>query len=635
MSYFESSREQVQQLASRFRLMQVIIFCLLAGLAARLWYLQIYSGNKLRKFSEQNLLKEVNIPAPRGNIFDRNNKLLVENLPSFEATITPQYVEDLDQLSTVLSEVVQISAQEIKSKVKIGKKLNGSFKPVSIKKNISRNQVFELELIKIDFPGLNVEENIQRSYIAGESAAPPLGYIGEISKEQMESLSKKKKANIYYKKGDLIGKSGLEKVFDDELRGVDGVSFIKVDAKGRETSEDLEIFGSIAQKRNFIKGSDIYLTIDYDLQKAGYKAFLDRELTGALVAMKPNGEVLSMISAPSFDPTELSTRITTERWKELINDKFTPLRNKTIQDHNSPGSIFKPIVAIAALQELIISENTLVMAPGQFKLGNRIYHDHSRDGQGNINVKQALEMSSNVFFYKQGLELGVDKIQTYAKGLGLGEKTQISLRNEARGFIPSSAWKKKKFGEAWQKGEDLNTAIGQGFILVTPLQMASSYATIANEGKQYLPFLVKKIVDGDKTIVRNSKLLQDLSSPDNKPYISKENFQIVKKGLFEVVQGKKGTGRRIKNFDYTISGKTGTSQVRSFSAKQIYSKCHLRDFKDRHHAWFVGYAPAESPEIIVAVFAEHACAGSRGAAPIAKDIFDAYYNKYLKPKEES
>ncbi|MCB0408119.1 MAG: penicillin-binding protein 2, partial [Bdellovibrionales bacterium] len=307
--------------------------------------------------------------------------------------------------------------------------------------------------------------------------------------------------------------------------------------------------------------------------------------------------------------------------------------NKVIQDHYPPGSTFKPIVALAALEENVIGPNTLVYSPSQIRFGRRFYHNHSRTNYGEINVKQALEVSSNIFFYKMGISLGINNIAKYAKALGIGQKTDIQLGNEVSGLMPTEEWKKEALGEEWQPGENLSNAIGQGFVLTTPLQMVLAYNAIGQNGKLYKPMLVKQVISHQNKVVQtfDSQLVRDLMKPDHegaKPLLSERSLKTVREGMRRVANGDRGTARWWKVPGIELAGKTGTVQVRSFSADQIYDKCLERPLNQRHHGWFIAFAPAENPVITVAVLAERACAGSSGGAPIVRDVIQAFMEKY-------
>ncbi len=632
MSTYVSNPDEAKEYHSRYKIFYIMISIAIALFSARLWYLQIISGNQLRAFSEKNRIKQNKITAPRGLMLDRDGQVLVENLPGFEAILSPQYIENLEVLAKTVGPVLSMEPEKVIQKVQRSRRQNGPFAQIRIKENLNREEVFRLKRMRLDTPGLEIRESIIRYYPLKENGAQLFGYVGEISKRQLPILNELYKGDLTFEQGDIIGKSGLEETLEKNIRGADGVSFIQVDAHGREAvTQTPNIYGQEIKDLIPIHGNNAILTIDRDIQQAAYKSFKDLERIGAVVAMKTNGEILAWVSAPSFDPNEFSTGISSSTWSRLINDPYKPLRNKVIQDHNSPGSIFKPLVAVPALQEKVITPNTVVNAPGVFYFGRRPYHDHARGGHGNITVYEALERSSNVFFYKMGIALGVDKMYDYISLMGIGQKTGIELNREVSGTMPNSAWKKATMGEDWQPGENLSTAIGQGFVNVTPLSMAIAYNTIGTEGKVVKPFLVKKIIDQDGKVLKESfpQVIRDLQeTQSNGVKISASTFKVVKEGMRRVANGERGTARRWQVPGVQMAGKTGTAQVMSFSADQIYAKCENRPMHMRHHGWYVAFAPADKPVITIAALAEHACHGSSGAAPIVRDIVEAYFRKY-------
>lgn len=630
--YITNPQEEAKEYIPRYRLLYAVIIFASLVVILRLWHLQVMQGSELRRFSEKNRVKETKIPSPRGLILDREGRVLVDNLPGFEASISPQYATRLDETAAAVGAALGLSPSKIVQEVKKSRYKNGPFRPVRIKDNLTLDEVYALKMLRWDHPGLNINETIIRHYPLSGSASQLLGYVGEISKEQIERLNKKREVN--FEQGDIIGKAGLEVVWDDYLRGADGVSFVEVDARGREAVTETPSFLGF-QYQEAVPGENLILTIDRDLQETAYKAMLRDDAIGhrigGVVAMKSNGEILAWVNTPSYNPNEFATGFTPQLWNKLVNDPFKPFRNKIIQDHFSPGSTFKPIVALAALQENIITPTTLVNSPSTLKFGRRIYHDHTKVSQGNISVYEAIERSSNVFFYKMGISLGIDRIATYAKLLGLGTRTGIELPSEVPGLIPTAAWKQKALGEEWQPGENLSNAIGQGFVLTTALQMATAYNTIALEGKLYKPFIVSKVVNLENKVVKSYEptLVRDISQPNAQgAFIDKKNFEVVKEAMRRVANGDHGTARWWKIPGVEMAGKTGTSQVMSFNAEQIFANCPSQPIQFRHHGWFVAFAPAEAPEITVAVLAEHACHGNTGGVPVARDIIAAYMQKY-------
>lgn len=635
MNYYVSSSEgEVKEYLPRFRLLYLVVALATITITMRLWFLQIYQGEELREYSEKNRVKETKIVAPRGLILDREGKVLVDNLPGFEATISPQYASKLDDTAEALAQALSLQSTKIVQDVKKGRRRDGPFRPVRVKDNLSLEEVYRLKLLRWDHPGLNINETVVRHYPLGPNGAQLFGYVGEIAREQLDKYNAKYLNHFVFEQGDLIGQSGLELTWEGQLRGGDGVRYVEVDARGREAASETPRFLGL-QTRQALPGENLVLTIDKDIQEAAYKATFREDTygnrVGGIVVMKTNGEILAWVNTPSFDPNQFTTGISPEIWEDLTSNKFKPLRNKVIQDHYSPGSTFKPIVALAALQEKVITPTTLVSAPATLKFGRRVYHDSSKTGYGSITIFEALERSSNIFFYKMGIALGIDRLAPYARALGLGEKTNIQVPHEVSGLIPTSEWKARTYGEEWQPGENLTNAIGQGFVLATALQMALAYNSIALEGKVVKPFLVKRIQDPDGKVLEEyePKVIRDVSEePFGGVKIEKKNFQTVKEGMRRVANGAAGTARFWKIPGVEMAGKTGTSQVRSFSAEEIYDRCELRKVELRHHGWFVAFAPYEAPEVTIAVLAEHACHGNTGGAPLARDIILAYMQKY-------
>ena len=624
--------EELQEIIHRWKWVSWIIVGTGLILASRLWYLQIIHGEQLRKSSEINRLKETKIQAPRGLIFDRNNNILVDNLLDLELTITPQYINNLEEAAKDISTVIQIAPKHIIEKVKSGGKKYGPFRPVVIKKHLTLNQVVGLKLLQWDYTGVDIQTAIIRHYPLNTNGAHLFGYLSEIAKKQIPIFNKKHEPRFHFQAGDLIGKSGLEAAWEYELRGVDGFEFVEVDVHNRKPISNIAGLWSFKPKQP-VPGRNLILTIDKNLQEKVYSSFLRKDKLGvrhgSAVVMKNNGEILAWISYPSYNPNIFSMGLSTTKWMKLAHDTTKPLINKLIQDHYAPGSVFKPIVALAALQEGIITKQTLIDSPKEIIFGRRTYHDYRKTGHGSINLFSAIERSANVFFYKLGIELGIDKIAKYARLFHLGQKTNIKMDGEVTGFIPDSQWKKKHLGEAWQPGENLVHAIGQGFILVTPLQMAVMYNAIATSGNIVQPFIVKKITDINNKEIQTfqAKIIKTI----NNKQIAPEHFKTIRQALKMVVHGSEGTARWWKVKGIETAGKTGTSQVMSFSKESIHEKCQKRPLKQRHHGWFIAMAPAEKPEITVSVLTEHSCSGSSGSAPIAHDIINWYFkNKKIK-----
>lgn len=625
-----SNPEEAKEYLSRYRLFYIMIGLTFVVFTFRLWYLQIIEGSELRDFSEKNRIKQIKIIAPRGLMIDREGKILVENNAGFEAILSPQYVEDLDEVTKKIGPLIGTEPQKLYQRVQKSRKQNGPFAQIKLKDNLSRDEVFRLKRIRLDVPGLEIRETVVRHYPLVQNGAQLFGYVSEISKKQIPLYNQMYK-DINFEQGDIIGKTGLEEVLEREIRGEDGQQFLQVDAYGRETSQTANIYGEQIKDKEPVPGRNVVLTIDKDVQEAAYKSFVTNQRIGGLIAMKADGEVLAWVSSPSFDPNEFPRGISAQQWSTWVNDPFKPLRNKVIQDHYSPGSTFKAFMATTALQEKVITPATVINCPGQFWFGNRWYHDSLKQGHGNITVFEALERSSNVFFYKMGIALGIDKMHSYISSFGLGSKTGIELPREVAGLMPSAAWKKSTIGEEWQAGENLSVAIGQGFVQASPIQMAVAYNAIGLEGKVVRPFVIKKILDIDGKVLKenHSQIIRDLAQlQPNGVQIANETFKTVKEGLRRVANGERGTAKFLKIPGVQMAGKTGTSQVMGFSADQIYQNCSSRPIHQRHHGWFIAWAPADKPEITVAAIAEHSCHGNTGAGPLVRDTIRAYFDKY-------
>lgn len=619
---FLGQEEQVRELQDRFRYIYAITLIGLGLLLSRLVFLQILNGDKLRQYSEENRIKRVKIAAPRGMIFDRNRKLLIDNRPAFDLEIIPQYLNESKQTKQVvalLSKLVHISEKEILDDLEKAKG-QPAFMPVKIKTDLTRDEVAAVESWRIAMPGVQVEEEIKRTNIFGDIASHLMGYIGEVSNSELPLLNKN---GTRYKLGDSIGKFGLEQRMEHILRGIDGEKLLEVDALGRIKLERGKgrVLDSNHEK-TAVPGKNLVLSIDQDLQLAATQAFGDK--IGSLVAIDPKtGAILAMLSRPSFDPTQFSRGIPAALWNQLLSNENRPLRDKTIQDHYPPGSVFKVVTAIAGLEEGVIDEKTTFHCTGSIRVGNRVYHCHAKHGHGEVNVVSAIARSCDVYFYRVAQKLkSVDDIAKWAQHLGLGRKTGINLAREVPGLIPTEAWKQKRFNQPWNAGETLSVAIGQSFVLTTALQLANLYASIANGGTLYRPYIVNEIESYEGQVLQNFK-------PEvlDRTRLSPKTYELVKQGLWGVTNDPHGTAypQRLPGMDFV--GKTGSVQVVRLSADKIYQKCENMKFRDRHNAMFAGFAPANDPMIAVAVVAEHACHGATGAAPIARAVIKAYLEK--------
>jgi penicillin-binding protein 2 len=586
-----------------------VIMCALAAfvvLFIRLIYLQVIMGDEYRRLSLNNSIRLQSIDPARGRLYDRNSDLLVDNRPSFDVNITLKDAEPLQRTLAKLSRHLQTPADTLLSQIKQTRDAS-AYQPRLLKQDVGRNTLAAIEVNKFNLPGVSVDVNLLRHYIYGRMAAHLIGYLSEINPAELKS-------GLYpdSRSGDLIGKFGAEKVYENSLRGKRGGRQVEVNANG--------LVVRILKTVDAEPGHYVFLTIDQRLQHRT-EALLDG-VVGAAVAIEPGtGQILALASSPSFDQNVFVGGISHEQWDSLISNPFRPMSNRAIQGEYPPGSTYKIITALAGLEEGVIDDQTTFNCPGYYRFGNRVYRCWKKGGHGKVDIIKAVEESCDVFFYQVGQRLGVDRLAWYAKAFGLGSPTGIFLDQEAHGLIPTAAWKKKRTGIPWQGGETLSVAIGQGFNLATPLQMAVLAATVGNGGNRYRPMILSSIKLADGQILQKNEPRLTGKLP-----ISPVNLDLVKLGLWKVVNGENGTARGSRLADIDMSGKTGTSQVISRKEGETISEedvpIHLRA-----HAWFVAYAPSEQPTIAVAVVVEHGEHGSGAAAPIAREMIKTYLRK--------
>jgi penicillin-binding protein 2 len=572
-----------------------------ALIAMRLWHLQVMQYTTLSTKSESNRIREFTLEGLRGKIQERNGVTLVDNRPAFYLSAVPEDMDDPEKeigfLASRMDVDIKLSLANIES--------SKPFQTVTLKRDLSRNEVAFVEEHRIDLPGIFLEIKPVRSYVYGELAAHFLGYLGAISEGQLL-----KPEFSMFSRSDFIGQAGAEKRFENALRGSKGVKRLEVDAAGREISH----LGDIAPKA----GGDLRLTLDFDAQAAAEKAFEGK--MGAAIAIDPQtGETLAFISKPSFDPNNFAYGINAAGWKKMMEDEFRPLQNRTIQGQYPPGSTYKVVMAAAALQEGVITPATTFFCPGHFTLGNKTYRCWKKEGHGSMNVHTALVQSCDVFFYNTGLKLGINKTAAYVNGFGLGEKSGIDPVTEKPGLIPTTGWKERARNEKWILGETVSCSIGQGFVLVTPVQMARMIAAVANGGKLVTPKIVR---DDAPRSGEKARMVP----------VSPQNLEIVRAALRGVVNEPHGTAGSLRASPFEYAGKTGTAQVLRMKQGDFIKSQNL-EFKYRDHAWFVAFGPFDNPKIAIAVIAEHAGHGGEAAAPIARAVMDAYLSKIIPPKD--
>lgn len=597
---------ELGELQRRLVVLRIGLLLVVALLALRLWHLQIHEGSYYRDLSENNRTRSVIIEPARGLIFDRNGVLLANNVPSFSLYVSLEDVKDREALIGDLANLIGLDTMMVRKKLSVrgAKQL-----PRKIKDRLTLREATLIESHRLDLPGVMIQVESQRNYPGGVTASHVLGYVGEVSADQLE---KKEFADLH--QGSIVGQYGVEKVFDQIVRGEAGQKSIEVDALGHEKRTVM-----VDQPQ---AGDDLYLTIDVRLQKVA-EDLLGEEF-GAIVALDPtNGDVLAMASRPAFDPNVLSRELTAKQWAEIVQDEGRPLNNRASQGQYPPGSTFKVLMAAAALESNTMTPSSTVLCSGGYQFGRRVYRDWKAGGHGSVDLRKALIHSCDVYFYSVGQRMGIDTMASYAHRFGLGEETGVDLPSERVGIVPSTEWKEKVKHENWLPGETISAAIGQGYVTVTPLQMASMIGTVAHDGITYRPRLLHAIMD------RATGYRQEVPAvPKAKLDLRPSTLKLIREALAGVVT--EGTAARAKSSIVSIAGKTGTAQT---AALRTGPEADIPK-KFRDHAWFVAFAPVENPKIAVAVLAEHMGHGGSAAAPLAKEVIETYVKLAEKHPEK-
>ncbi|RMH08395.1 MAG: penicillin-binding protein 2 [Nitrospirae bacterium] len=597
----DSGREtsEFTELQQRLVFLKVGVMLLMGVLVLRLWQLQILDGAYYRDLAQDNRTRSVVLQPARGLIFDRHGVLLANNVPSFNLYVDLKDVPDRAELVRELGTLLKVDPKTLATKLQP----RGVLTRVKVKSGLTLREAALIESHRLSLPGVVIQAEYQRNYPVGAYAGHVLGYVGEISEDQ---LRQKEYEGLI--RGSIVGQYGIERTYDRILRGRAGRKLIEVDALGHEKRTL-----SVEKPR---AGDDIYLTIDFRLQKLAED--LLGEEAGAIVALDPtNGEVLALASRPSFDPNQLSRGLSPRQWQAILNDPRYPLTNRAIQGLYPPGSTFKIIMAVAALATDTVEGSDSLQCLGRYRFGRRIYRDWKPGGHGLVNLHQALVQSCDVYFYKVGHRMGINTIATYAKRFGLGQKTGIDLPGERAGIVPSPEWKQQTRGEPWYPGETISVSIGQGYVTVTPIQMAAVVAAVANGGLAAPPRLLLAVRP------RETERLVPAHSVSAKPVIQQADWlPQVQAALASVVTN--GTGKRAYSAVVPIAGKTGTAQVVALRKREYEGEVPkvLRD-----HAWFVAYAPTDHPRIALAVLVEHMGHGGSAAAPLAKQLIEAYFQQ--------
>lgn len=588
----------------RLRVLAGCIVLALGLLLARTWYLQVVRGDYFQHLSDNNRLRSFRTQSLRGKIVDRFGHVLADNRPAYTLMALPELLS-LPPPKPLLDLLQTLQVEGDFAALYVSRTASGG-EPIALSRDLSRDQVAYFAEHRMDFPGLFIEVEPLRVYPHGALAAHLLGYLGEISEQQLRH----NRGQGYYP-GDLIGQYGLEKTYEAVLRGRHGLRRVEVDARGRETR--------LIKTRAPTAGTDLVLSLDLRLQRLAEQLLEGQR--GSIVALDPrNGQLLALASSPAFDPNVFAARPSAEEWEALRTDMYSPLHNRALQGQYPPGSVFKIVTALAALAEGVITPQKTVCCSGRHVYGERTYRDWKLSGHGCVQLRQALAQSCDVYFYHIGQQLPIDTIAQYAQAFGLGQTTGFAPGMERSGLVPSVRWKSQARGQPWYTGETLSVAIGQSYTLTTPLQIANMIATLANGGTLYRPYVVLQQIGPDGKV-------RSTTAPTvrRRLGIQPQQIALVQEGLWGVVHDAKGTGKRAFDEQIDIAGKTGTAQVVDIpNHNGPRRRQDQLPERQRHHAWFVAYAPFEAPRIAVVVMIEHAGKGGGEFAGYAKTLIHAY-----------
>ena len=572
---------------------KALLFSVLAG---RMYYLQVVESSRYKTLAEENRINFRLLAPPRGRIVDRFGRAMADNQQNYRAVVIPEQASDLAVTLGLLSKIIPLGDKDWRRILREAKRKR-AFVPITVRENLNWGDVARIEVNAPDLPGVLIDVGQSRNYIYGSEIAHVLGYVAAVSEKEISGDP------LLELPGFRIGKAGVEKVYDMQLRGQGGSSQVEVNALGRVIRELARQEGQV--------GDEVRLTINLDLQRFIAKLLGD-ESASAVVVDVHSGDVLAMVSSPSFDPNMFNKGLDQAQWDSLVYNEKSPLTNKAISGQYAPGSTFKMAVGLAALEKGAITPETNVFCSGSVKMGNAEFHCWKRGGHGSVNMEQAIEQSCDVYFYEAARRTGIDRISAMAERLGMGKSLDLGLPGERDGLLPTRKWKAKTYNEPWQMGETMISGIGQGYILATPLQLAIMTARIANGGFKVSPRLISEDGNDESTAMESIGLIP-------------EHLQIVTSGMNNVVNGPRGTASRsrIHETGMEMAGKTGTVQVRRITKAERETgvlKNHELPWKERDHALFVGFGPVANPRFAVSVVVEHGGSGSGAAAPLARDI---------------
>jgi penicillin-binding protein 2 len=595
VSYWFGNDNRLPQ--QRLAIVSYVIVGMVGVLLIGFWKLQVIDSDKFLQWAERNRVRSIPVIAPRGRMLDRNGRVLIDNYPSFSVLLLRDDPAQVEKNLPAISEGLGIPIQDLKEQLQQSRNLK-NFQPIVIKPEASKADVAFIDSHRTDIPLLEMLMVHRRRYLPGGFMSHASGYVGEVSEQQIEA------SNGRFRPGDFVGKSGLERQYNDLLQGTDGMRRVVVNSVGKEVDH--------LPTQEAIPGKQIQLTIDYDLQQVAEQALGARQ--GAVVALDPrSGEILAMVSHPAPDPNDFAIRVSNEEWKQLNDDPATPLLNRAIQAQLAPGSVFKIIMATAMLEDKVPPLSFTAYCPAYAVFYGRQFKCHvfgKTSGHGVVDLHKAIIESCDVFFYNVGQRLGIDRISYYASHMGLGRRTGIDLPSEETGLVPSEEWVQRVFHRRWYPGETISVAIGQGAVTATPLQLAYAIGGVAMGGVYKQPHLLK-----DAPNVREERFS-----------ISESTVEKVTDAMYGVVNEAHGTGGALKLTGVDFSGKSGTAQIINYDLRSRLGK--NKQFKD--NSWFVGYAPRRTPEIVVSVLVQAGGHGSEAAGPVVRDVVKAYYDKKMK-----
>ena len=596
--FYSEDKKQYLALNRRSFLLYFLKLSLFSVVGWRLYNIQIKDSEKYKTLSKNNQI-DIEILYPlRGEILDIQNNVLVSNKKVYDVYVIPEKTSNINETLKQISKIIKIDFDKRKKIIELTKKVK-KFEKIKIFENIEWHQLEKIETNKLNIEGIFISQDYMRIYKHGKIFSHILGYINKPNEKELSLPFITNMPNLD------IGKEGLERVFNPILVGKAGQREVEVNSLGRIIRE--------ISRKDSIKGNDLQLTLDLRLQEYSLN-LLNSYRAGSIVVMNiENGHLLCMASTPSYDPNKIIKKPNQEYWNSILQNKLSPLTFRSVQGLYAPGSTFKMIVAIAGLYYGVIDTKTKHFCNGKISLGDRLYHCWKNNGHGSMTVERAIQESCDVFFYEISKKIGIDKIASVARDFGLGKTYDIPLLNQKNGIVPSKNWKKEKLGESWYPGETLISAIGQGFVLANPLQLANMTSIIASNGKIIEP----KIINDGK--YSNFKKIEKYQ----------EAIKIIKKSMFKVVNEQKGTAFKSRSNKIKFSGKTGTSQVRRITVAERESEDFRKkeiEWNKRDHALFVGYMPYDNPKYSISVVIEHGGSGASTAAPIAKQVFQ-FINK--------